>query len=88
MRFNVYMEDGGLYPSSLVLTSRGVAKTLRDVHCAIKYDNTITVCNSYVFNKILDTNEVYDAENACPEEEKKEESNNTENKEDADITEK
>lgn len=62
MKFNIIMEDGGIYKDCLVLTNRGAAENKRDIHINLKYEKGITICNKYYLNKWLDAKDIYDSE--------------------------
>lgn len=62
MRFNIILEDGGVYQNAVVLTSRGIAESKRDVFCALKYEGGICICNKFFRNKLLKSNDVYEVE--------------------------
>lgn len=59
MRFYILMEDGGIYRNAIILTSKGIASSKREVHIALKYDGFITVCCKYVINKKLQSKDIY-----------------------------
>lgn len=62
MRFYILMEDGGVYQNAIILSSKGMARSKRDVHCALKYEGCITICCKYAVNKRLRAKDVYEVE--------------------------
>lgn len=62
MRFNILLEDGGVYQNATVLTGRGIAQTKRDIVCAIKYEGGICICNKFFQNKLIKSKDVYEVE--------------------------
>lgn len=62
MRFNILMEDGGVYQNAIILSSKGMARSKRDVHCALKHEGCITICCKYAVNKKLMAKDVYEIE--------------------------
>lgn len=59
MRFYIIMEDGGVYQNALILSSKGMARSKRDVHCALKYEGCVTICCKYAINKKLMAKDIY-----------------------------
>lgn len=62
MRFNIIMEDGGVYLNALILSTKGMARSKRDVHCALKYEGCITICCKHAVNKRISARDIYDVE--------------------------
>lgn len=62
MRFNILLEDGGVYQNSVVLTGRGIAQSRRDVFCALKYEGGICICNKIFRNKLIKSKDIYEIE--------------------------
>lgn len=62
MRFYILMEDGGVYQNAMILSSKGMARSKRDVHCALKYEGCITICCKFAVNKKLMAKDVYEVE--------------------------
>ena len=62
MRFNIILEDGGVYRNSMILTTRGIAESKRDIYCALKYDGCIWICNKYFKNKRINSKDIYEVE--------------------------
>ena len=56
------MEDGGVYQNALILSTKGMARSKRDVHCALKYEGCITICCKYAVNKRLLAKDIYAVE--------------------------
>lgn len=61
-KFNIILEDGGIYRKVAVLTGRGFARNIRDVHCAIKYEHGITVWGKHIVNQYISSKIFYEVE--------------------------
>lgn len=61
-KFNIILEDGGVYQNCVILTSRGSARNKRDVFVALKYEKCITICNKFNFNKRIYNFNIYEVE--------------------------
>ena len=62
MKFNIIMEDGGVFTNCLVLVNKGMAETKRDIHIAMKYQGGFCICNKYYRNYWIESLSVYDIE--------------------------
>ena len=62
MKFNIILEDGGIYKNAIVLTSRGMAENLRHVYSALKYEGGICICNKHFLNELIKAKDVYAVE--------------------------
>lgn len=60
MKFEIIMEDGGIYKQVIILSSRGIARNKRDVLCALKYEGFITIYSSSLKNQKLIAKDIYE----------------------------
>ena len=61
-KFNIIREDGCIYKNVIVLSTKGTARTARDVRSAIKYENGITVLGKRCMNEFISSKNFYDVE--------------------------
>lgn len=62
MKFNIILEDGGVILNCIVLVSRGLAESKRDIHINMKYQGGICICNKRYRNYWIKTEDIYDIE--------------------------
>lgn len=67
MKFNIILEDGGLFKDSIIITNKGLARNKRDVFFALKYDKQITVCNKFNLNRLIKSTDIYHYEEVIKE---------------------
>lgn len=61
-KFNIVKENGCLYQKVIVLSNRGVARNVRDVHSALKYEGGITILGKGCMNEFISAKDFYDIE--------------------------
>ena len=61
-KFNIVKENGCLYQKVIVLSNRGVARNVRDVHSALKYESGITILGKGCMNEFISAKDFYDIE--------------------------
>ena len=62
MRFNIILEDGGVYQRVFVLSNRGVAESKYHVLCALKYEGCISIQKPHKIAKLIRAKDVYEVE--------------------------
>lgn len=61
-KFNVIKENGCLYRKVIVLCKKGIARNVRDVYIAIKYEKGITLLGKGCVNLFISSKDFYDVE--------------------------
>ncbi|MFI3211640.1 MAG: hypothetical protein R3Y64_11410 [Peptostreptococcaceae bacterium] len=59
MRFNIVLEDGGVYLDSLVLSHNGLASSVYEIKQGLKFKGFIVLSNSKFKNEIILKNDIY-----------------------------
>lgn len=61
-KFNIIKENGCLYEKVIVLSNKGIARNVRDVRSAIKYEGGITLLGKGCMNEFISAKEFYEVE--------------------------
>lgn len=61
-KFNIIKENGCLYQKVIVLSNRGVARNVKDVRSAVKYEGGITILGKGYINEFISAKDFYEVE--------------------------